>query len=126
MVAEKREVAVSLDAKDTGPVSLKGLKILYMDDKVDAQSRTFRFYVTLPNQLLREDTSPDGRRFVYWQFRPGQRSQISLPVERWEDRIVLPVEAVARTEPSSTSSRPTAITSIGGRSMSSIATRNRP
>jgi hypothetical protein len=32
---------------------------------------------------------------VYWQFRPGQRAQISLPVERWEDRIVLPVEAVA-------------------------------
>ena len=32
---------------------------------------------------------------MYWQFRPGQRSQISLPVERWENRIVLPVEAVA-------------------------------
>ncbi|MHB8972710.1 MAG: efflux RND transporter periplasmic adaptor subunit [Pirellulaceae bacterium] len=95
VAAEKRDVAVSLDAKETGPVSLTGLKILYMDDTVDAQSRTFRLYVTLPNQVLREDKSPQGRRFVYWQFRPGQRSQINLPVERWEDRIVLPVEALA-------------------------------
>ena len=62
---------------------------------VDPQSRTLRFYVTLPNQLLRQDTSSQGRLFVYWQFRPGQRSQVSLPVERWEDRIVLPIEAVA-------------------------------
>ncbi|MHB0955472.1 MAG: efflux RND transporter periplasmic adaptor subunit [Pirellulaceae bacterium] len=95
VAAEKRDVAISLDAKGAGPGNLPGLKILYMDDIVDAQSRTFHFYITLPNQLLREDKSPQGRRFVYWQFRPGQRAQISLPVERWEDRIVLPVEAVA-------------------------------
>jgi membrane fusion protein, heavy metal efflux system len=95
VVADKREVTVSLDAKEIGPVNLQGLQILYMDDTVDAQSRTFRFYIALPNQVLREDTSPEGRRFVYWQFRPGQRSQISLPVERWANRIVLPVEAVA-------------------------------
>lgn len=95
VAAEKRDVAVSLDAKHADPVNLSGLKILYMDDLVDAQSRTFHFYITLSNQLLREDKSPQGQRFVYWQFRPGQRAQISLPVERWDDRIVLPVEAVA-------------------------------
>jgi multidrug efflux pump subunit AcrA (membrane-fusion protein) len=95
VAAEKRDVAISLDAKGTGSVDLPGLKILYMDDMVDAQSRTFHFYITLPNQVLREDKSPQGRRFVYWQFRPGQRAQIGLPVERWDDRIVLPVEAVA-------------------------------
>jgi multidrug efflux pump subunit AcrA (membrane-fusion protein) len=95
VAAEKRDVAIALDAKGAGPVNLSGLTILYMDDMVDAQSRTFHFYITLPNQLLREDKSPQGQRFVYWQFRPGQRSQISLPVERWENRIVLPVEALA-------------------------------
>jgi hypothetical protein len=51
--------------------------------------------VSLRNQFLREDKSPSGHRFVYWQFRPGQRCQISLPVETWSDRIVLPIEAVA-------------------------------
>jgi multidrug efflux pump subunit AcrA (membrane-fusion protein) len=95
VVEHQRDVSVSLDAKGASPVLLEGLKILYMDDVVDAQSRTVRFYVSLRNQFLREDKSPTGHRFVYWQFRPGQRCQISLPVETWSDRIVLPIEAVA-------------------------------
>ncbi len=95
VVERQREVSVSLDAKGPSPLELQGLKVLYMDDVVDAQSRTVRFYVSLRNKFLREDKSPEGRRFVYWQFRPGQRCQISLPVETWPDRIVLPIEAVA-------------------------------
>ena len=63
---------------------------------MDRQSRAFHFYVALPNRLLRQDKMPDGRRFVYWQFKPGQRTQIRIPVEQWTDRIVLPVEAVAQ------------------------------
>ena len=72
------------------------LEILYLDDKVDAASRTFRFYVELPNRLLRNDVGPQNRRFVYWQFKPGQRVQLRVPVETWPDRIVLPAEAVAQ------------------------------
>ena len=63
---------------------------------MDRESRAFHFYVTLPNRLLRQDKTPDGRRFVYWQFKPGQRTQVRIPVEQWTDRIVLPVEAVAQ------------------------------
>lgn len=95
VAGEGRGVTVTVEARATDAVKLTGLKILYMDDIIDPQSRTFRFYVTLPNHVLREDKSPQGRRFVYWQFRPGQRIQINLPVERWDNRIVLPVEAVA-------------------------------
>jgi len=76
--------------------TVQGLCILYLDDKVDRQSRAFHFYVTLPNRLLREARTPDGRRFAYWQFKPGQRTQVRVPVEQWKDRIVLPVEAVAQ------------------------------
>jgi len=72
-----------------------GLCILYLDDKVDSESRAFHFYVSLPNRILREDKA-EGRRFVYWQFKPGQRTQIRIPVEQWADRIVLPIEAVAQ------------------------------
>ena len=52
--------------------------------------------MTLPNRVVRRDTTPDGRGFVYWQFKPGQRTQVRIPVEEWTDRIVLPVEAVAQ------------------------------
>ena len=36
---------------------------LYMANKVDPESRAFRFYVTLPNRILREKQAADGRRF---------------------------------------------------------------
>ena len=72
------------------------LHILYLDDKVEQQSRAFHFYVALPNRVVRQNKTPDGRNFVYWQFKPGQRTQIRIPVEEWKDRIVLPVEAVAQ------------------------------
>ena len=89
-------LSAALESKAGKTASIKDLKILYLADKVDPESRAFRFYVTLPNRLLREDRQACGPRFVYWQFRPGQRIEIKIPVERWPDRIVLPVEAVAQ------------------------------
>lgn len=98
--AEGWGLSVVLGAKaDGSEQSLAGLKILYLDDNIDVQSRSLPFYVPLPNQLLREEKKPDGRRFVYWQFKPGQRTQIRIPVQRWENRIVLPIEAVAQEGP---------------------------
>ena len=95
--AAKRKVSALLGAKSSGDEELvRGLRILYLDDKVDRESRAFHFFVTLPNHLQRQDETPDGHRFVYWQFKPGQRTQIRIAVERWTDRIVLPVEAVAQ------------------------------
>lgn len=98
--AEGWGLSVVLGSKaDGGGQSLAGLKILYLDDNVNVQSRSLPFYVPLPNQLLREEEKLDGRRFVYWQFKPGQRAQIRIPVQRWENRIVLPIEAVAQEGP---------------------------
>ena len=95
--AAGRTVSAVLGSKSSGDEEMvRGLRILYLDDKVERESRAFHFFVTLPNHLLRQDETPDGRRFVYWQFKPGQRTQIRIPVEQWTDRIVLPVEAVAQ------------------------------
>lgn len=83
------QVASSSDA----PRTVEDLPILYVNDQIDPESRILHFYVTLPNEVLR-DTATAGKRFVTWRFKPGQRVKIFLPVETWEDRIVLPVEAV--------------------------------
>ncbi len=89
-------ISAVLGSKSTADKeTVQGLCILYLDEKVDRESRAFHFYVTLPNRLLREAETPDGRRFAYWQFKPGQRIQVRVPVERWKNRIVLPVEAIA-------------------------------
>lgn len=92
-----RAISAVLGSKSTADEeTLEGLRILYLDDRVDPESRALHFYVALPNQLLREAKTPDGRRFVYWRFKPGQRTQLRIPVEQWKDRIVLPVDAVAQ------------------------------
>lgn len=81
------------------PVVVKGLEILYLSGKVDPESRSLHFYVTLPNKQLRDTKDPDGHRFIYWLFRPGQRVELQVPVEVWPDRIVLPIDAIAQDGP---------------------------
>jgi multidrug efflux pump subunit AcrA (membrane-fusion protein) len=95
-VAEDWKVSAVIESKSSQPEGVvTGLNILYMANKVDPESRSFHFYVTLPNRVLREKVGTDGRRFLDWEFKPGQRVQVRVPVEQWENRIVLPIDAVA-------------------------------
>lgn len=74
--------------------SVTGLKLLYLADSIDPDSRAFRFYLQLPNEVLLDQTTDDGRRFLEWRFKPGQRMQVAVPIEKWEQQIVLPLSAV--------------------------------
>jgi len=73
---------------------IQGLKLLYLADHVDPETRAFRFYLSLPNKVALDQTSANGRRFIAWRFNPGQRMELRVPVELWPDRIVLPVSAI--------------------------------
>ena len=75
---------------------IEGLEIAYLENQVDPETRQFHFYVNLPNTLLRDGKTADGRRFINWMFKPGERMQLQVPVETWKDRIVLPISAVAQ------------------------------
>lgn len=77
-----------------------GLSILYLSDEVDPASRTLHFYMRLPNERTRDETT-EGHRFINWRFKPGQRTHLRVPVEEWPDRIVLPADAVAQDGPES-------------------------
>lgn len=72
------------------------LELLYSASGVDVESRTLRFYVRLPNRIVRNVPSPNGLGYVEWKYRPGQRLQLRVPVEEWEQQIVLPVDAIAQ------------------------------
>ena len=82
---------------DADPV--RGLEIAYVGSRVDGASRALPFYVLLPNEVVRDDrVSSEGGaagRFISWKYRPGQRMRLRVPVETYEDVIVLPVAAVA-------------------------------
>jgi multidrug efflux pump subunit AcrA (membrane-fusion protein) len=70
--------------------------LLYLADTIDPESRTFHFYARLPNEMLRDAIGPDGRRYVQWRYRPGERLRVAAPVERWANRLFVPLAAVAQ------------------------------
>ncbi|MGC1276313.1 MAG: efflux RND transporter periplasmic adaptor subunit, partial [Planctomycetaceae bacterium] len=76
--------------------AIEGLKLAYVANEVNPESRTLRFYVSLPNEIVHETRTEDGRIFPTWRYKPGQRMDVRVPIERWEEKIVLPVEAVAQ------------------------------
>lgn len=78
------------------PEFIDNLRVVYLDNHVNAQARALRFYVSLPNTVVHTSKTTDGQYFISWRFKPGQRMQLRIPVEEWPDRIVLPVNAVAK------------------------------
>jgi multidrug efflux pump subunit AcrA (membrane-fusion protein) len=73
---------------------VSGLKLMYLADRVDPQSRAFHFYLRLPNEITLDQQPFPNRRFIEWRFKPGQRMELRVPVEQWKGQLVLPVDAV--------------------------------
>lgn len=92
--AAKEGWKVSATIVGGGKERINGLKLEYLADKIDPETRAFRFYLRLPNSVVLDQKSPTGHRFLEWKFKPGQRLELNVPVEQWTDRIVLPVDAV--------------------------------
>ena len=80
---------------ESGTRMVENLKIAYLANQVDTESRTLNFYVRLPNKITK-DRRANGDRYIEWKYLPGQRLQLRVPIEEWTDQIVLPVDAVAR------------------------------
>ncbi len=78
------------------PITLTGLTLSWLDNEIDPVSRALKFYVRLPNTVDGENTNQDGQRHITWRYRTGQRMQLLVPVEKWTEQIVLPVDAVVR------------------------------
>jgi membrane fusion protein, heavy metal efflux system len=93
-VKEGWKVSATLLGGKGSSEKIDGLKLMYLADKIDPETRAFHFYLRLPNQIVSDQVSPTGHRFLEWKYKPGQRLELQVPVERWTDRIVLPVDAV--------------------------------
>lgn len=71
--------------------------IRHLANLIDPTSRTFAFFIPLDNQS--RAYQKNGRTFLVWRFRPGQRVRLQVPVEEFKNVIVLPVGAVVREGP---------------------------
>jgi hypothetical protein len=72
----------------------KPLTILYLANNIDPMSQTFPFYVPLPNQY--REYNHDGKKYRIWRFRPGQRVQLGVPIQDFDNVFVFPVAAIVR------------------------------
>ena len=88
------EISARLVTGGDDAVRVNNLKLLYLADSIDPATRAFRFYLPLPNRVVLDQRNQAGRRFVDWEFKPGQRFEVRVPTEKWAERIVVPIEAV--------------------------------
>ncbi len=86
-------ITARLLSGDSDREQIKGLQIYYPSDRVEPESRAFHFYIQLPNEIVSKQTRAKSL-FIQWRYKPGQRMELRVPLERWENRIVLPIEAV--------------------------------
>lgn len=89
-------IDVVLESENRDSNEVLNLKVQSVADRIDEESRAMKFYLLLPNQLLRE-TADDGteQRFVAWKYRPGQRMEARIPTSNvMKNKIVLPPDAV--------------------------------
>lgn len=71
------------------------LPVQSVADRVELDSRALKFYLLLPNEMTIEP-GDEGRRFVAWKYRPGQRMEARIPTgDSFRDKVVLPAAAVA-------------------------------
>lgn len=94
--AEKQysiEVQFTEDHAEQWPPLDQSFHIRHLANTTDPDSRTFDFFIPLTNQSRTYEKQ--GNTVVFWRFRPGQRVNLFVPVEKVENVIVLPAEGVA-------------------------------
>jgi membrane fusion protein, heavy metal efflux system len=97
-VKEKWPVAVDfLEEPSAGWGKIKqAFRIRQLANTIDPVNRTFAFVVPLENESrVIED---EGKTQILWRFRPGQKVRIMVRVEKLDNVLVLPTEAVAKSD----------------------------
>ncbi len=88
------DVQAVMESSSEGPDLVDGLRVIYIGTEVDRKSRALPFFVSLANKIERAEQSGD-KRYISWQYKPGQRLTVRLPISRIKDAIVVPKDAVA-------------------------------
>jgi len=70
----------------SGREVIRNLKLVFVSNAIDAESRTLSLFVELTNEIVRDETNDSGQRYVAWKYRLGQRLELRVPVEEWENQ----------------------------------------
>lgn len=96
---ERRPIDIEFteDAQGRWPELQQKFEIRHLSNSIDTDSRTFDFFIPLANQSRSYEMQ--GKAFLVWRFRPGQRTRLHVPVEKYENVFVVPAAAVVREGP---------------------------
>jgi membrane fusion protein, heavy metal efflux system len=72
-------------------------QIRHIANTIDTNTRTFDFFIPLINQS--RSYQKNDQTYLFWRFRPGQRARIKVPIEKFENVFVIPIEGVVREGP---------------------------
>ena len=98
-VQERRAIDIEFaeDVVGRWPELQQSFEIRHLSNSIDRESRTFDFFIPLANQSRAYEKQ--GKSFLVWRFRPGQRTRLHVPVEKYENVFVVPAAAVVREGP---------------------------
>jgi len=91
------EVEFMEDGGNDWPPLKQSFQIRHIANTIDPATRTFAFYLPLTNQA--RSFEKDGKTFLLWRLRPGQKVRLHVKVEKFENVFVLPADAVVREGP---------------------------
>jgi multidrug efflux pump subunit AcrA (membrane-fusion protein) len=74
----------------------ENLKLYLIENHVDKESQTFPIFVEINNEIISQTTDNHNRMYVNWRFKPGQRAHLEVPVEKWDNQVVVPLAALVR------------------------------
>ncbi len=112
------KATAAVERRQGGPVEYEGMPIVYIDSTIDPQTRSARFFVELNNALFNRtlppetstldtshsplvpqlstlDSQPSSPAYADWQWKPGQRVELRIPIEKFAGQLIVPAEAVA-------------------------------
>ncbi|MCP4887016.1 MAG: efflux RND transporter periplasmic adaptor subunit, partial [Planctomycetaceae bacterium] len=87
-------VQAIIDQAGTVPEVVSDLKVVWIGNEIDRNSRALSFYVSIANEPERSERRGE-KRYLSWRYKPGQRLTVRLPVAAIEQAIVVPKDAVA-------------------------------
>jgi multidrug efflux pump subunit AcrA (membrane-fusion protein) len=93
-LADGRRLTAVFDVEQDPPLTREELRIRYIDNTLQAETRTVRFYVPIRNEVLRDTVGDNGVVYRSWRFKPGQKVKLLLPQEQLDEVFVVPTEGV--------------------------------
>jgi len=96
---QQRPLVALFEGESDSPDLREGLRIRYVENSLDAATRTMRFFVPLKNEVVRDAEADNGVIYRSWRFKPGQKVRLLVPIQQLADQIVLPAEAVVSEGP---------------------------